>query len=262
MPTEAWRPREIEALFLGQAGVRLRIGGLTIYVDPYLTDAVAERFGEALHRLVPSPLAPADVTDADWVLITHEHLDHLEPQTLREIARRSPGAQFVCPAPWIGALQECGIRRERILRAQEAWIPLAREVSVHPVPAAHPTIERDAEGELLRVGYVLQVDGRRIYHAGDTSPDEAIVRAVRAFEPIATALIPVNERNHYRERAGILGNMSVREAFAFCEELGARTLVPIHWDLFAPNSVLPEEITLLHGRLAPPFALRFAPETL
>jgi L-ascorbate metabolism protein UlaG (beta-lactamase superfamily) len=75
-------------------------------------------------------------------------------------------------------------------------------------------------------------------------------------------MLPVNERNYYRDRAGIIGNMSVREAFAFAEEIGVDTVIPIHWDLFGPNSVLPDEIILVHRHLSPRFRLALSPSAL
>jgi L-ascorbate metabolism protein UlaG (beta-lactamase superfamily) len=42
-------------------------------------------------------------------------------------------------------------------------------------------------------------------------------------------------------------------------EIGVRTLVPMHWDMFAPNSVFREEIELVYGRLNAPFALSINP---
>ena len=56
--------------------------------------------------------------------------------------------------------------------------------------------------------------------------------------------------------------MSVREAFQYAEEIGARTVIPIHWDMFEPNSVLPEEIELLYAKLQPDFRLRMRVDSL
>jgi L-ascorbate metabolism protein UlaG (beta-lactamase superfamily) len=240
----------------------LSFGDLTLYIDPYLSESVAEQFGEHLRRQVPPPLAPNEVKDADWVLITHEHLDHLDPKTLEGISRASAGCRVICPAAWVESVIACGFPRDRVQVVSEDWLPLNSEVSVRAVPAAHPHVERDANGHLLRVGYVLRFPGVTVYHAGDTSPDDAILAALRSCGPVDIALLPINERNFYRDREGILGNMSVREAMAFATELGVGLLVPIHWDLFAPNSVLPEEVTLLHRALNPPFALAFAPSHL
>lgn len=244
---------------LGQSGFRFRLGTSVVYFDPYLSDYVAEQEGPEMRRLREAPLAPGDVCDADWVLISHPHLDHCDPHTLLPIAGASPRCRFLGPPSVLDALRERGVAPERLSLASDAWLDLAPGLRVRPVPACHPEIEKDEAGFWSCVGYVLDVEGRRIYHAGDTSPDGELIERLRALGPIDLALLPVNERNYFRERRGIVGNMSVREAFAMAEEIGARTLVPMHWDMFAPNSVYPEEIDLLYRLMRPPFRLQLDP---
>jgi L-ascorbate metabolism protein UlaG (beta-lactamase superfamily) len=157
---------------------------------------------------------------------------------------------------------DVGIAEARLVKAPEQWMSLAPSVRLIAVPAAHPNIERDEEGCLRYVGYVLESEGRRIYHAGDTSPATEMLARLEELTPIDTAFLPVNERNYYRETRGIIGNMTVREAFQLATDLKVRTLVPMHWDMFAPNSVYVEEIRLLYELMKPPFEMYFHPEQI
>jgi len=252
----------VPATFLGQAGVRLQFPACVVYIDPYLSDSVARTGGGALARLVPSPMSADSVRDADWVLITHDHLDHCDPDTIIPIAANAPSCRFMGPEPVRALLLEWGIDPSRIHAPSGQWADLAPQLRVHAVPAAHPRLERDRQGDSLCVGYVLEYAGRRIYHSGDTSPAPELEKALATMRPIHTALLPVNERNYYRERADIIGNMSLREAFQFATDLGVAVLVPIHWDLFAPNAVYREEIELLYALTRPPFRLSLMPTQL
>jgi L-ascorbate metabolism protein UlaG (beta-lactamase superfamily) len=243
-------------LGLGQAGMRMAFADTVVYVDPYLTDRVADVYGPTLKRRVPAPLLPENVTDAVWVLITHAHEDHADPATLGPIAKASPMARFMCPPPVADILVDVGVDRHRIVTATERAHRLSDAVSVRSVPAAHLKIERDADGLALCVGYVFDADGHRIYHAGDTIPHAEIVAAL-ADRPIDYALLPVNERNYYRDAQGIVGNMSVREALQLAIEIHAASMIPIHWDLFEPNSTPRAEIELLHGLTESKPLLRF-----
>lgn len=247
---------------LGQSGCRLIFPGATLYLDPYLSNSVQELDAPDLERLQPIPFVPESITDADWVLITHEHIDHCDPHTIPKLAAASPQAHFICPQPVVEILAGWGIDRDRIVLAEEQWADLVSGLRVCAVPAAHPETERNPDGLLRYVGYLVEHAGRRIYLAGDTSARQEIIDALLDHGPIHTAFLPVNERNFFRERRGIIGNMSVREAFQFAEEINARQVVAVHWDMFAANAVDPDEIRLLHKRLQPKFSLLLQPEIL
>src|SRR3546814_10343863 len=125
---------------------------------------------------------------------------------------------------------------------------------MHAFPAAHPLIERDTLGHLRYVGYVIEHRDRRLYLAGDTSVVQELIDRLDALKPIATALLPVNEHNFFRGRRGIIGNMSVREAFQLDDELGLEHVVPVHWDMFAANAVGVAEIRAVYAPMQPRFS--------
>jgi L-ascorbate 6-phosphate lactonase len=253
----------IPVLPLGQAGFRLQFGATVVYLDPYLTNRVAELEGPSAARLLPIPMPPDQVTDADWVLITHLHLDHCDPTTLLPISIASPQARFIGPNEVIEHLVTLGINSERVFQAPEGnWLSLGLDLTVQAVPAVHPVIERDQANCLKCVGYVLDYKSRKYYHAGDTSLGEEMILALQGISPIDVALLPVNERNYYRDRHGILGNMSLREAFQLATELEIPVVVPMHWDMFALNSVYQEEIELLYHLIDPPFKMLIRPHSL
>ena len=88
----------IRLQWLGQAGLRLETPSGVIYVDPYLSDSVENIHGPAYRRMRPIPIAPHEVEDAAVVLITHEHLDHCDPETLPALAAASPEAIELSPS--------------------------------------------------------------------------------------------------------------------------------------------------------------------
>jgi L-ascorbate metabolism protein UlaG (beta-lactamase superfamily)/glycosyltransferase involved in cell wall biosynthesis len=252
----------IPVQLLGQSGCRFSFPGVTIYLDPYLSNSVQDLDAPDLIRCLPIPFAPNSVVDADIVLITHEHMDHCDPHTIPGIATASPQARFVGPAPVVRRLQEWGIASERISPALEDWMELGSELRVHAIPAAHPEIDRDERDQLRCVGYLLEYEGQCIYLAGDTSARQEIIDKLKELGPIHTAFLPVNEHNFFRARRGIIGNMSVREAFQFAAEIDARQVVAVHWDMFAVNSVEPEEIRIIHQSMKPGFNLLLRPTVI
>lgn len=254
--------QRIPVQMLGQSGCRLAFPGVTVYVDPYLSNSVQELDAPDLARQVPIPYPPENVADANWVLITHDHIDHCDPHTLPKLAQASPQARFVGPAPVVAKLREWGIAAERIVPARETWLDLAPGLRLLAIPAAHHEIERDAQGNPACVGYLLESSGQRLYLAGDTSARQEIIDTLNTHGPIHTAFLPVNEHNYFRGRRGIVGNMSVREAFQFAQEIGVKQVVAVHWDMFASNAVDPDEIRLIHQRMAPGFNLLLRPAVI
>ena len=188
-------------------------------------------------------------------------MDHCDPHTLPAMAKASPNAKFIGPWPVLQKLQEWGIENHRCTLAIETWQTLEHHgIKVIATPAAHLDIERDAEGRLSYIGFIIEFAGERIYIAGDTCVKQEIIDAVVAHAPIHTAVLPVNEHNYYRGKRGIVGNMSIREAFQFAEDVSAKNVVAVHWDMFAINAAYPEEIRLLHSLIKPNFKLHIRPD--
>jgi L-ascorbate metabolism protein UlaG (beta-lactamase superfamily) len=249
----------VQATPLGQVGFRFQFDETVAFIDPYLTDYVADQFGANLKRRIAAPFHPDEIRDAQWVFITHAHADHADPTSLGPIARSSPRARFVCTYETEAILAQADVDPSRIVLAEEKWSELREGLSVKTVPAAHLSLERNDKQQLRYAGFLFRHKGKLFYHAGDTIPHPEIFESLKKEGPIDYAFFPVNERNYFRDQQGIIGNMSIREAFAMAEELRVRVLIPTHWDLFQPNSVFPEEIEFLHQKLAPNFKLQICP---
>lgn len=240
---------------LGQTGLRIDIGDLTVLVDPYLSNSVQELEASDLVRQVPIPYQPHELTSVDWVLITHDHMDHCDPHTLPALAQASPQARFVGPLAVRRQLEQWGIPEDRIVPTPEVELDLGEELTVQAMPAAHPKIRLDQNGQLLAVGYLFLRQDKKLYLAGDTAVCDELLAALKLAAPIDTALLPVNEDNYFRRRMGIVGNMSIREAFGLAAEVGIEHVMPVHWDMFAVNSTSPKEIKAVYESTSWPFEL-------
>jgi L-ascorbate metabolism protein UlaG (beta-lactamase superfamily) len=239
----------VELWWLGQAGFRLRGGdagqpGAAIFCDPFLT-----------YRQDRSWQAPVDVAElaaADLILVSHEHGDHYDAPALKRAAE-VPGSRFtlVLPRPLVEQVRaEVGLAGDRVIGAQPDEPIEAGGVRIFPVPARHGVHVADAytfgeelSGGLVRyLGYVIELDGVRVYHAGDCTPYPGQAERLAALRP-QIALLPINGRDFFREsERNIVGNMDYREAARLASEIGARLLVPMHWELFERNRGYPGEL--------------------
>jgi L-ascorbate 6-phosphate lactonase len=243
-------PGEVALWWLGQSSFFVRGPTVTILVDPFLSDHP--------DRLVPPPFAAAEVVGVDVVAITHDHLDHLDDEAVAALANASPTATFVVPEPVVERVMGLGVDGEHVVGAQpDVPVELAG-VRIDPVPAAHGDEPADAygfgfelSGGLHRyLGYVFDLDGVRLYHAGDTILYDGIESRLAALR-VDVALLPINGRDADREAQGIVGNLDEEEAVRLAAAIGADVLVPMHYEMFAANLGSPERVVAL-ARLGAP----------
>jgi L-ascorbate metabolism protein UlaG (beta-lactamase superfamily) len=214
--------------WLGQSSLVLKAAGRIIYVDPYLQ--------QASHRLTPSACAPEEVTNADLVLLTHDHLDHIDPIALPGIALASPGARFVAPRPAADRVAELVGDDARVMAATAGETIALGEVELIPVAAKHEEFDLHPTLGYPFLGYVIRVGGVTIYNAGDTIPYEGLVETLQSHA-IDLAFLPINGRDFFRTRAGTIGNFDFREAAEVAVAIGADVAVPVHYGMFAGNTV-------------------------
>jgi len=228
--------------FLGQASVVLRTERWTIYIDPYLSDfveRVTRAHGEPIVRRYPSLVDPAAVRNADLVLVTHDHEDHLDLDTLPIVAGASPQARFVLPGRSARILAETGIARERILvpPAGETIAPLPG-LTLSAIPAAHEELEQEPGLGHRFFGYVLDAQGVRVYHSGDTLVYPGLPELLQRHR-VAVGLVVINGRDYVRRERGIVGNMTSQEAADLADAAGFDLTIPLHYDLFERNGERP-----------------------
>src|SRR5262249_7257252 len=129
-------------------------------------------------------------------------------------------------------------------------------ITVTPIPACHGVDVADAynfgtelsAGGVRYLGYVIDLDGVRIYHAGDTIWWPGQEEALRDLG-VHVALLPINGRDPVREADNVVGNLDHREAALLAAAAGVQLLVPMHWDMFEGNRGFPDQLVAVVERL-------------
>jgi L-ascorbate 6-phosphate lactonase len=231
--------REIEATkteygqcafwWLGQHGFAVKLGSAVCYVDAYLSPDKK--------RTVAPVLNPDEVTNADIVLGSHDHSDHIDRKSWPQIAKASPNARFVVPELLREPIaSELGIPVERFLGVDKGISAEIAGLKVTGVPAAHEFLERDEKTGLHHhIGFVIEGNGFCLYHAGDTCIYEGMHAILRQWE-FDLAFLPINGRDAKRLRAGCIGNMTYQEAADLAGALRPGLVVPAHFEMFLMNS--------------------------
>jgi L-ascorbate metabolism protein UlaG (beta-lactamase superfamily) len=200
-----------------QGGYIFEADGKRLVVDPYLSDLVERK--EGLHRL-PCPTFEIADLRPDVVVCTHNHMDHCDPDTIGPLYRASPDSLYAGPSSVSAHYARLGIARARIVEAPKGTTLPFGTFTITTVAAKHS--DPDA------VGLLIEVDGLRIYLSGDTLFDPALVAGLPARPDLM--FICVNGR---------LGNMTLDEALQTVDLLHPRAAIPMHYGLFAENTVDP-----------------------
>jgi L-ascorbate metabolism protein UlaG (beta-lactamase superfamily) len=222
------RGREGQGFFwwLGQHSVVVKLGSAVLYIDPYLAPSPS--------RQTPALFSPEQVTNADLVLCTHDHGDHIDPYALAGIVRASPQAIFVAPRPHRRRMLEIGIPEDRLRLLSDGEELAAAGVTVTAVRAKHEFFHEGPEGFPF-LGYVISGNGVCCYHSGDTLVYEGMVTTLRRWK-LDAAFLPINGRDAVRYRSGCIGNMTYQEAVDLAGELDVGLAIAAHWDMFVSNS--------------------------
>lgn len=186
----------IKACWLGHSAVKIS-GSKNILIDPFITGNPA------------ASCSIADLGDIDAVFVTHYHGDHVGDAF--EICKKS-GATLVAIHEIAVEAQSHGIKAEGMNIGGTVALD---SVKFHMVPALH-SAEKGSPA-----GVVIEIDGFRIYHAGDTGLTYDMKLTGEFFKP-DLSFLPIGDRY----------TMGVDSAVKAVEFVQTRRVIPIHYNTF------------------------------
>ena len=231
-------PEKIAALwYLGQSGFALKTKELLVFFDPVFAD-MRDLDGTTL-RYYPSPFSPEEAvrTGVSFVFCSHDHLDHLQPETVVPMAKAQPKLKIVIPAPSVRKAVSLGVPEDQIIAAHaEQLIRLPDGCICTPIPAAHETYELDENGDHRALSYIFRTsDGMKLFHAGDAVVTPELVERLQMEHGLDAALLPINGADYKRRLRGVVGNMNSREAADLAHDIDADLVIPCHYDMIFQN---------------------------
>jgi L-ascorbate metabolism protein UlaG (beta-lactamase superfamily) len=191
--------------FLGHACVELSDGDTRVLIDPFLTGN-------------PKAAAEASELEPDAILVTHAHSDHVGDTV--DIAKRA-GCPVVAIVELAAELGSNGVEQTfdpnlgGTVKFDWGWVKL--------VPAWHTAVS-DGGTSTTPAGLVVNFGGKTVYHLGDTCLFSDLQLVAKRGNPIDVAFVPIG--GHY--------TMDRWDAVEAANLVGAKTVVPIHYDTFPP----------------------------
>ena len=242
-------PDRLHVWWLGQSGFLICHAGECLLFDPYLSDSLTRKYAatDKPHvRMTARVVDPARLDFLRVVTASHNHTDHLDADTLKPIFAANPATQLVLAAANVRfAAERLGAEiATRSVPLTDGERQTAGPFQFEAVPAAHEQLSPEF------AGFVVTAGPFRIYHSGDTVMFPGMVERLRPLN-IDLALLPINGRAPERR---VSGNLDGPEAARLAHAIGARWVVPCHYEMFEFNTASPgpfaAECALLDQRCA------------
>ncbi|MEM1158380.1 MAG: MBL fold metallo-hydrolase [Verrucomicrobiota bacterium] len=233
------RPSDLSVWWLGQSGFLIRHQDIHFLFDPYLSDTLTEKYAatDKPHvRMTERVIDPGQLHFVSVATSTHVHTDHLDHGTLLPLRQVSPALQLVLPR----AIRETALERLGDWGDNYLWMNAGESIDIgsiriSAIPAAHNTLQTDEQGNHHFLGYLVELGGWKIFHSGDTLRYDGMADWIDG--PVDLAILPINGNQPERR---VAGNLDGAEAAALAQQIGAKIVIPCHFEMFEFNTATPE----------------------
>lgn len=226
--------RETTLTWIGHASFLFQHGGLNVLTDPVFGERASPLAFAGPKRYTPPAMHLDQLPPIDIVLLSHNHYDHLDRDAVRRIAQHNEGR--TC---WLVPMKMADwFRREGIANVHELdWWQQEAPQTAHGgvcawfVPAQHFSGRGIQDrNSTLWGGWVLAIDGFRLYFAGDTGYGADFADIGRVFGGFDLSLIPIGAYEPQWFMRAV--HVNPEDAVRIHRDVGSRLSVGMHWGTF------------------------------
>ncbi len=240
-PFERWATAPesgFRVTWLGHSTLLLEMGGLRILTDPVFGERASPFSFAGPRRFHAVPATIAQLPPIDFVLLSHDHYDHLCTTSVRELAKL--GVPFVTSLGVGGRLEELGVQPELIHELD--WhehvtlsvpkgptAPTHRGVRFTATPAQHFSGRGLTDrNSTLWSSWVIETQKHRIFFSGDTGLFPELADIGQKYGPFDLVLLEIGA---FHPAWGTI-HLGPENALRAHELLGGGLLMPVHWGTF------------------------------
>ena len=216
------KPADLSLIWLGHSFVILEIQGKRLAIDPVFGNA--SPVPGMISRFQAPPIARQDLPRLDGVIISHDHYDHLEMDTVRHLAAR--GVKFIMPLGVGARLEGWGCPADQIVELD--WgqsydldgLEIIAEASRHF--SGRGLMDRN---KTLWASWVIRGNKRRVFYSSDGGFDQRFARIGQKYGPFDLTMIECGAYNQAWPEVHMFPEQAVEAHLA----LGGAVMVPVHW---------------------------------
>ena len=217
----------IKFIWLGHSTILLSVDNQTILIDPIFSDH-ASPIPIAAKRFQPPAIDITDLPPIDYIIISHDHYDHLDMGTVKYFINSE--AEFLTPLGVGSHLRHWGLEASRITELdwwQDVQFEKLRFIAT---PSQHFSgrIGLIHNEKTLWASWIIEGQDDSVFFSGDSGYDTHYKDIGERYGPFDLIFM---ENGQYNESWQAVHNLP-KEAVAAFEDLGGRYLVPVHWGMF------------------------------
>ena len=214
-------------VWFGHSSYLLRINGKNFLIDPVFSGNAAPL--SFMVKAFPGANAyhPADMPEIDYLILTHDHYDHLDYQTILRLKKKI--RSVVCSLGIGAHLRYWGIDPD-IISEMDWWqqLRLDNELELTAAPARHFSGRGLKRGQSLWSSFILQSKQHSVYLGGDSGYDTHFKEIGDRYGPFDLAILEAGQYNVMWPLIHMMPEQTVQAAL----DLRAKALLPVHWGKF------------------------------
>lgn len=215
-------------VWLGHSSYYLQTDGVSFLIDPVLSlyGSPFKYFNKAFNG--SDIFRPEDIPDLDYLVITHDHFDHLDYPTVKAIRNRTGVA--VVPLGVGAHLERWGYTEDQLI--EEEWgaeINLKNNIRIVFTPARHFSGRRIKQNDTLWTSYVLISPSKKIFLGGDSGYDTHFKMIGEKYGPFDYAIL---ENGQYGDAWRYIHAMP-EDVIQAAVDIQAKHIIPVHAAKFA-----------------------------
>ena len=213
--------------WLGHSSMILEIDGKTILIDPVFSERTSPYQWVGPKRFHEVPIRVEDLPELDAVVISHDHYDHLDMNTIKQLNAKTP--RFIVPLAVSAHLLGWGISKEKITETDWYESVMVDDLKLVCTPARHFSGRGIFdENKTLWSSWVFIGKKNRAFYSGDTGPMPSFKKIGDTYGPFDLTMIQQGAYGQYWPYI----HMTPDEAAIAHKDLRGQVMLPVHWGTF------------------------------